>query len=179
MYYSGRGDQGTSKLFNSKERILKSALVFDVLGSLDELNSWLGLCAIEASPYKDMYKIIVQTQNNLFICQAHLAQAELAIPPNLLSKTEEQIDKIAQLIKVRKGFVLSGASRLSALLDIGRTLARKTERKAVALEKQSEYKINELVLSYLNRLSSLLYVLARLANDLANVEEKAPSYSSN
>lgn len=174
MYYTGKGDQGTSKLFQSKDRLLKSDLVFEVLGSLDEINSWLGLCAVEASEYPKIQEIIQSTQNDLFICQAYFAQADTPIPDSFLSRTEERIDGISPLLKERTSFVLSGGSRLSALLDIARTLARRVERRVVDLGKKQE--LNELVLAYLNRLSSLLYVLARWANDLQEIEEQAPKY---
>lgn len=176
MYYTGKGDQGTSKLVNSKDRILKSDPVFEVLGSLDELNSWLGLCAVEALELPKVHRIIKETQNNLFICQAYFAQAEIVVPPNLLSQTETEINKISKLIKVRSSFVLSGGSRLSSLLDVGRTLARKTERKVIFLEKAANLPVDQLMLSYLNRLSSLLYVLARFVNDFYEVTEKSPDY---
>lgn len=174
MYYTGKGDQGTSKLFQSKERRLKSDLVFEVLGSLDELNSWLGFCAIEAQEYLEIEPIIKFTQNNLFICQAYFAQADKPIPDNFLVHTEEQINLISPLLKERKTFVLSGGSRLSSLLDVARTLSRRVERRAVELGVKEE--LNPLVLAYLNRLSSLLYVLARWANDIKEVEEQAPEY---
>ena len=178
MYYTGKGDKGTSKLFNSKDRLLKSDLVFDVLGSLDELNSYLGLCAVEAGTKetKNIFEIIKEIQNNLFICQAHVAQSEILIPLDLLTKTEEKINKISQLIKPRNSFVISGGSRLSACLDIARTQARKTERRAVALENKANLKVDTSLIAYLNRLSSLLYVLARLANDICELEEEAPMY---
>lgn len=176
MYYTGQGDKGTSTIFNSSERLTKSDPIFELLGSLDELNSWLGFCAVEAESQLEIQKIIQETQNNLFICQAFFAQAKVIIPTNLLSQTEIEINRISQLIKPRNSFVLSGGSRLSALLDVGRTLARKVERRAVALDKKSSRELNELILSYLNRLSSLLYVLARLANDVYKVTEKSPDY---
>lgn len=176
MYYTGKGDQGTSKLFNSKNRISKDDLIFEVLGALDELNSWLGYCVVEAREQIEIIKIIGKTQNNLFICQAHFAQAEVLVPHDLLSQTELEINKISQMIKPRNSFVISGGSRLSASLDIARTLARKIERRAVSLKTRSDLKLNNLIFSYLNRLSSLLYVLARLANDLYNISEKSPDY---
>lgn len=174
MYYSGKGDQGTSKLFRSKERMLKSDLIFEVLGSLDELNSWLGFCAVEANDYQEIHEIIKTTQNNLFICQAYFAQADTLIPDYFLSHVEDQINRISPLLKERKTFVLSGGSRLSSTLDVARTLARRVERRVVSLGKRQE--LEQLVLAYLNRLSSLLYVLARLANDLQEIEEQAPKY---
>lgn len=176
MYYTGKGDKGTSKLFEGKERLLKSDSIFEVLGTLDELNSFLGICSFEAKANSDIYQQIIQEQNNLFICQAHFAEAKIKIPEDLVSNLELRIQKIAKNIKERKNFVLPGGSRLSASLDFSRTLARKTERRALSLPLENRVNYNELVYVYLNRLSSFLYVLARYANDLSEIDELAPKY---
>lgn len=176
MYYTGKGDKGTTKLFNSSERISKADVVFEVLGSLDELNSWLGYCAVEAQDWDDINKIIIDTQQTLFICQAHFAESDVQVPKNILVSIEKKIQDIGQTIKPRDSFVLSGGSKLSALLDISRTIARKVERRAVKLSNYNLKNNNQLILAYLNRLSSLLYVLARQANDRYQINEKKPNY---
>ncbi len=176
MYYTRKGDSGTSNLVNPKNRITKSDLVFEVLGSLDELNSWLGLCAVEAKNISAVLEIIKNIQNQLFICQAYFAGAEIVIPANLVSTTEEIIDELGKSVPMKKSFVISGGVQLSALFDVARTLARKTERRAVGLQDITERQLNSLVLTYLNRLSSLLYVLARFVNAQAEQEEEAPKY---
>ena len=79
-------------------------------------------------------------------------------------------------MKPIKSFVLSGGSNLSALFDVARTLARKTERRVIELQNITKRELNSLVLAYLNRLSSLLYVLARFANELVQQGEEAPKY---
>ncbi len=176
MYYTGKGDKGTTKLFNSVERISKADNIFEVLGSLDELNSWLGYCAIEAQDWSDINKIIIDTQQTLFICQAYFAESDVQVPKNILVNIEKKIKEIGQTIKPRDSFVLSGGSKLSALLDISRTIARKVERRAVKLSDYNLKNNNQLILAYLNRLSSLLYVLARQANDRYQIKENKPSY---
>lgn len=176
MYYTGAGDSGTSTIFNSRERISKGSSIFALLGSLDELNSWLGLCAVESSDFIEIKRIIKTAQNNLFTIQAYFAQANVNFKETVLDNVEEEIKNISLKIKVRKGFVLSGGSRLSAFLDVARSIARRAERCAVRLSHKPQQKINPLVFAYLNRLSSLLYVLARLANDLSGVEEDSPTY---
>ncbi len=176
LYYSGNGDDGKSKLFDAKENLPKSQTIFSVLGSLDELNSYLGLSACEAPQDSFIYQAIKREQENIFICQAHFAKSEIKIPDNLLSDLELSIAKVAKLIKPRDSFVLPGGSRLSALLDIARTLARKCERKALSLSEEERNSYEKIVFVYLNRLSSQLYVLARLANDLAKVGEDTPLY---
>lgn len=176
MYYTGKGDNGTSNLINPKNRIIKSDLIFEVLGSLDELNSWLGLCAVEAIDIPEILGIIKDIQNQLFICQAYFAEAKIIIPADLVLITESAINKLSQSITPKRSFVLSGGSKLSALFDVARTMARKTERRVIKLQEITKAELNVLVTAYLNRLSSLLYVLARFANELEGQTEEAPKY---
>ncbi|MFP4514805.1 MAG: cob(I)yrinic acid a,c-diamide adenosyltransferase [Parcubacteria group bacterium] len=178
MYYTGKGDKGTSKLFNSKDRLNKAEQIFEVLGSLDELNSWLGLSSVEAKDNPEILETIKKTQNDLFTCQAHFARSDVKIPEDFVSSLEEKIAKISEKIKPRNSFVLSGGSKLSANLDIARTLARRVERQALKLSDEDKKEVNEIVFVYLNRLSSLFYVLARLANDIYEAKETAPQYNS-
>lgn len=177
MYFTGKGDKGTSSLYNLSERISKADEIFEVLGSLDELNSYLGLASIEALEIGFVYNIIKKTQQNLFIIQAYFAKSDIKIPENILQETEDIIEDFSKKIKPRNSFVLSGGSRLSALLDVSRTLARKTERRAVNLNDRYRNNLDEKVFAYLNRLSSLLYVLARFANDYNYLEEDKPNYN--
>ncbi len=177
MYYTGKGDKGTSSLYNLSDRISKADEIFEVLGSLDELNSYLGLVSVGAKEFDYLFDIIKKTQQNLFIIQAYFAKSDIEISKNLLEDTENIIKDISLKIKPRNSFVLSGGSHLSATLDICRTLARKTERRAIRLNDRYKNTLNELVFAYLNRLSSLLYVLARLANDFYNLEEDKPNYN--
>lgn len=175
-YYSGKGDNGNSQLFSGGELLAKSEPIFEVLGSLDELNSYLGLCSIEAEPDSIILREIKKIQESLFICQAHFAKADNLISPNLLSDLELSLEKIAKIIKPRDSFVISGGTRLSALLDVARTLARKCERCALLLNEKEREAYEKIVFVYLNRLSSYLYVLARYANDLGGVCESSPQY---
>jgi len=177
MYYTGKGDKGTTKLFNSKERVDKGDQIFEVLGSLDELNSWLGLSSVEAKEDLEILETIRRIQNELFTCQANFARSEVRIPKDFVSSLEEKIEWISKKIKPRTSFVLSGGSKLSANLDVARTLARRAERQALKLSDEEKKEVNELVFVYLNRLSSLLYVLARLANDIYEANESAPEYN--
>jgi len=176
MYYTGKGDNGTSKLFEGKNRLSKGEQIFEVLGSLDELNSLLGLCSVEAKDYTSIFEEIKIEQNNLFICQAFFAGAKVSVPPNLVSSLEKRLEIFSSKIKPRKSFVVPGGSRLSATLDIARTLARKAEREALRLPLKDRFKDSEIIYIYLNRLSSFFYVLARYANDLAFEREVTPKY---
>ena len=177
MNYTGKGDKGKSNLINPKNRITKSSPIFEVLGSLDELNSYLGLCLVEAKNFPKIQEIIVNIQNQLYISQAYFAEAKIDIPADLLTKTEKTINQLSQSLEPKRVFVLSGGSRLSALFDVARTLARRSERVVVQLQDSQNKPIDSLILAYLNRLSSLLYVLARLANHLNGQTELAAKYN--
>jgi cob(I)alamin adenosyltransferase len=176
MYYTGDGDKGTYTILNSKTRLEKSSPIFGLLGDLDELNSYLGLCSVEAFDFLEIQKDIKDIQHNLFIIQACFAKANVDFPITALNKTEERIKEIALNIEKRESFVLSGGSRLSSTLDIARAIARRAERRAVGIRNSYNKEINPTIFAYLNRLSSLLYVLARLANDLNSMKEEAPNY---
>ena len=175
MYYTGKGDKGTSNLFNPSLRVSKSDKIFAVLGSLDELNSWLGFVSVESRERSEICEIVKYIQNDLFIIQAYFASSNINVPQDLVILVEKKIDDISKVIKPRKSFVISGGSKLSALLDFSRTIARKAERQAVSFSKQNKIE-NPLILPYLNRLSSLLYVLARWENDLSGKSEASPNY---
>jgi len=178
MYYTGDGDKGTSTILNSKTRLEKSSPIFGLLGDLDEFNSYLGLCSVEAFDFLEIQKDIKDIQHNLFIIQAYFAKANVDFPITALNKTEERIKEIALNIEKRESFVLSGGSRLSATLDIARAIARRAERRAVGIRNSYKQEINSAIFAYLNRLSSLLYVLARLANDLHSIKEESPNYDN-
>ncbi|NCU39671.1 cob(I)yrinic acid a,c-diamide adenosyltransferase [Candidatus Falkowbacteria bacterium] len=176
MYYTGRGDAGSSKLFNSSARLSKSEQIFATLGALDELNSYLGLASTYSKKGSRIYNALKKEQNNLFILQAHFAKAHLIISPNLISGLEEDIKKWEKEVGPLNNFVVSGGSKLSAILDVSRTIARRAEREALLLDVKIKITYNKLAFVYLNRLSSWLYVLARLANKKANSQERAPQY---
>jgi cob(I)alamin adenosyltransferase len=176
MYYTGKGDGGTTTLFGSKDRISKQDPVFAALGSIDELNSWLGLCSVKAFEDSDaeinkhIFSILKSLQEKLFIIQAQLAGAEKEIRLEQVTELETTINAIAEILIPRKSFVVPGGSELSAMLDVGRTLARRTERFVLAANPSDALK------AFLNRLSSVMYILARRVNDLKHITETGPSY---
>lgn len=176
MYYTGKGDGGTTTLFGSKDRVSKQDPVFAALGSIDELNSWIGLCAVKAKQDADLkineeiFSILKSLQEKLFIVQAQLAGAEKQITADEVAQLETTINSIAEILIPRKSFVVPGGSELSAMLDVARTWARRAERFTLATEPSDPLK------AFLNRLSSIMYILARRVNDLKEIEEKGPSY---
>ena len=184
MLYTRKGDSGTTKVFNSKDRISKSSLLTDALGSVDEINSFLGLCKVKSADLeinlnsnKKISDIVHSLQEDLFIVQAELAGAEMAISEEKVKKLEEITDGIEKILPPITTFFISGGTELAALFDTARTIARRAERRMVTLkEASSEVRVGDQALAYMNRLSSVLYALARYANHAGNFIEKSPNY---
>lgn len=176
MLYTGKGDGGTTTAFGcNQQRISKSSELPEALGSLDELNAFLGFAKMRcaepriASALRDM-------QEKLFIIQAEVAGADKRIGEGAVKEVEEMVNAIEKEIPPLKGFSIAGGTELSALLDVARTLARRAERRIIAVKELGLRELAPETLAYMNRLSSLLFALARLANHIAGVAEETPKY---
>ncbi|OGZ94540.1 MAG: ATP:cob(I)alamin adenosyltransferase [Candidatus Sungbacteria bacterium RIFCSPLOWO2_01_FULL_47_32] len=175
-YFTGSGDSGTSTLYGSAKRLPKSNPVFEVLGSLDELNSYLGICRAHAKG-RNIAKTLETVQKDIFIIQAEIGSSKKSpvetITEKKVKELEEHLASLAKELPEIRSFTVPGESILSAHLDYARTLARKAERLAISLKHAPKTP----TLSYLNRLSSLLFVMARAANAELNLKEKKPDYT--
>jgi cob(I)alamin adenosyltransferase len=184
MLYTRGGDNGTTKTFGCDQRVSKSSNITEALGSLDEINSFLGLIKIKSNNLSfelpaekiTVSEMIDRIQQDLFIIQAEVAGAEKTIAANKVSWLEEIIDDIEKTLPPIKTFFVSGGMELSALSDIARTIARRAERRVIKVAEEGKTKISPETLSYLNRLSSVLYAFARRFNHLAGIKEEAPKY---
>ena len=184
MLYTRKGDDGSTKTFGCDQRISKSSSVAEALGSLDEINSFLGLIKIKTGDLSfdllatriKFSEIIDQIQQNLFIVQAELAGASKIISADKIKWLEEIIDKIEKTLPPIRTFFVSGGVELAALFDIARTIARRAERRVIGVADEGKITIGKETLAYLNRLSSVLYAFARYFNRLAGVTEEAPHY---
>ena len=165
--YTKKGDKGrTSLLFGG--RVSKHHSRIECLGDLDELNSFLGL-AKSTIKSQTVKPIINNLQKDIYIICSEIAiptgnskQPKASIKPVNLNWLEAQINKLAAKVRFGKDcFFIPGANYSCALLDVCRTISRRAERRVVLLDCQSKIK-NKLIIAYLNRLSSLLFVLARL-----------------
>lgn len=181
--YTGKGDNGTTKTFGCDQRISKSSNIAEALGALDEINSFLGLLKIKSKGLEDFsileksYEFIThQIQENLFIIQAEIAGAEKTISEDKLRECESYINEAEKILPPIKSFFISGGTEIAALSDISRTIARRAERRVVQVHDEGIKPVGEWTLAYINRLSSLLYVMARLANHFSGLNEEAPSY---
>jgi cob(I)alamin adenosyltransferase len=163
--YTKKGDNGeTSLLYGGK--FSKSEPIFDVLGTLDELNANLGLIRTDKNPFLE--KIITSVQSDLFVIGASLAdyQEKGSLVINYSKKTitlEKYIDKISSKIPELRNFILPKGSINSVYLHLCRAVCRRLERQIVKLMNQNE-SVNKGLSKYINRLSDLLFVLARYVN---------------
>ena len=184
MLYTGKGDSGTTTAFGcDQQRISKSSELPEALGALDELNAFLGFVKIRAArepmPTGRQARIagaLRGIQETLFIVQAEIAGADKNVGEHAVKEVERAVNEIEKEIPPVKGFLIAGGTELSALLDVARTLARRAERRTIAARDARACKLGSATLAYLNRLSSLLFALARLANYQAGVAEEMPHY---
>ncbi|MFA6353329.1 MAG: cob(I)yrinic acid a,c-diamide adenosyltransferase [Candidatus Paceibacterota bacterium] len=184
MLYTKKGDKGMTKTFGCDQSISKSSIVAEALGALDETNSFLGLARARTKEKTFEIKgekinfsdLILEIQQNLFIVQAEIAGATLSIDIEKVNRIEKIVNEIEKILPPIKNFFISGATKDGAVLDIGRTLSRKAERRVVAVKEEGLVDVSDETLSYLNRLSSLLYALARIASHLDGEEEIKPDY---
>ena len=184
MFYTGKGDAGTTKLFTTPkgERVSKASCNIESLGVVDELNSYLGvpkaLARVAGFPDqpKPIHEMLHSLQEDLFVVQAELAGADKVISSQALARIEDEIQTIEKMLPPVTTFLISGASVLSAHLDYARTLARRAERRLVAGRNEHPGLCRESTMAYMNRLSSILYALVRLVNHYEQAEEKAPTY---
>lgn len=176
IYFSGKGDKGQSLV--GKKKVAKNSLILEVLGELDELNSLIGL----AKNYlpKKHFSQLTGIQNDLFIIQANIAwfmYSKFKAPELKKERVEffeKEIAAIEKKIKPQQNFIIYGSSQNSAWCDYLRAVARKVERKVVAFNKK--HRLDPIILSYLNRLSSYFYALARLMAFQQNKKEIQPWY---
>ena len=164
--YTKIGDKGSTQLGDGK-MVNKDSLRVDAYGSVDEANATIGLSILRTNiKIKKILKIV---QNDLFDLGADLCipdkknTQKLKITKDRVDYIEEKIDSFNKELSSLNSFILPGGSESSTYLHIARTVTRRAERKIVALSKKE--KINPITIIYLNRLSDLLFVLARYTNN--------------
>lgn len=163
--YTKTGDNGQTSLFDGT-RVDKDNLRVECYGTLDELNSYIGLCSVYAKD--DDKKVLRDIQLKIFSLSAELATIKECKYKNIVVKDdidilENLIDGYISKIDKVNAFIVPGTSLISANLHIARTICRKAERKIYSLSKIE--KINPNILKYINRLSDLLYSIARFNED--------------
>ncbi len=177
MLYTGKGDKGTTTTFGcNQQRISKSSELPEALGTLDELNTFIGFVKMRAIDSPRIAITLRKVQENLFIIQAETAGADKRLKDGSVEEIGKIVNDIEKEIPPIKGFSIAGGTELSALLDVARTLSRRAERRVIAVKELGLRELTPETMAYMNRLSSLLFALARLANHLAGVKEENPKY---
>ncbi len=167
------GDQGETGLANG-QRLGKDALLFEVLGTSDELSSWLGLCVVELpKEWQAQRQLLWSIQEQLFHIGAELAgstktKLSASALPDLEALENKWQAELSDAWTTK--FLFPGGSAPAAYLDVARTVARRLERHVVALHRQQP--VRPVVLQYLNRLSDCLYVMRCWANDQLQQQEQ-------
>ncbi len=163
--WTGRGDDGTTGLYHGG-RVPKDAAVPEALGSVDEAQAAIGVARADAVAGSVLHTVLSQVCGHLYVVMAELATApsnhakllggRSRVTPTMVAAVETWTDEAADRFPPLTDFVIPGQHRLAALLDVGRTLVRRAERRTVAVAAPGSS-----ALPYLNRLSSLLWALAR------------------
>lgn len=172
--YTKTGDHGETSL-NGGKRVSKDNIRVEAYGTIDELNSTIGVCR-SVNVIKSIDEILEKIQNDLFTLATDLATPTekqqndiVRIDKPAVTNLEKQIDQYeSQLVPLKK-FILPGGNQIGAMLHLARTVCRRAERLVVKIS--HEELIGNHSIIYLNRLSDLLFVLARHANALSNTPE--------
>ncbi|MGH9751968.1 MAG: cob(I)yrinic acid a,c-diamide adenosyltransferase [Blastocatellia bacterium] len=175
--YTKSGDAGETSLVDGS-RVSKADSRVVAYGDVDELNSLLGIARVGlADP--QLNEALGKIQNELFIVGADLASPlEIQVPrvgEDHVAEMERLIDLLLEELEPLREFILPGGTQLGATLHLARAVSRRAERSVVALAAQSA--INKQALIYLNRLSDLLFVMARVANKRSGAKEEPADFS--
>jgi cob(I)alamin adenosyltransferase len=173
--YTKTGDSGQTSLFD-KTRVSKADARVEAYGEVDELNASLGT-ARAAGVDDEIAGLIEWLQKDLFAVGARLADPSSRIAPRVekaaigdaaVQRLEHAIDRLEETLPPLRRFILPGGSSSGALLHLARTVCRRAERRVIALGANA---VDPVLIIYLNRLSDLLFVMARAVNHRAGVPE--------
>ena len=174
--YTGRGDEGKTDL-RDMSRVAKTNHRIEAYGTVDEANSVVG--ATRPTGYDDVDEKLREVQNHLHVVQADFAnpspdEDDPAIRSEHVERLERWIDEADEELEPLRSFVLPGGSESGAALHHARAVARRAERRAVALLQEED--ANDVAVTYLNRLSDFLFTAARLVNQRDGAPEESPTY---
>jgi len=175
--YTKKGDEGTTSLYRGGS-VPKHHIRVSAYGDVDELNATIGVAAA-ADPVDLEAQLLEDIQRDLFSIGTMLATAtpesssgngKVSLPSARITELETAIDRITDAMPPLERFVLPGGSLKAAMLHNARTVCRRAERSLVALKQED--RVPESVLPYLNRLSDLLFTLARFANQQLGINDR-------
>ena len=172
--YTGKGDNGKTSIMSGEE-VSKDSIVIETIGNIDELNAMIGL-NISICKHDEIKSILYLVQSNLFSISSEIASYKVHQNNNIIKishgdikRIENQINTINSKLPELKGFIFFDGSFLASNFNLSRTTCRRTER--VVVRFLAKNKMKTYILVYLNRLSDLLFVLARYADLLGDGNE--------
>jgi cob(I)alamin adenosyltransferase len=166
--YTRTGDQGTTGLGDGS-RVEKDDLRIEAMGAVDELNSIIGVLLTKDLP-DNCRKILTAVQHNLFDLGGEMSSpGHIVITPQHIEQLEQVLDKLNAELQPLREFILPGGTPAAAHAHHARTVCRRAERRLISLSKQQE--LNRDTIAYLNRLSDLLFVIARYVNKHQGVND--------
>jgi cob(I)alamin adenosyltransferase len=174
--YTKTGDKGKTSLIGGT-KVNKSDLRIEAYGTVDELNSFIGLCLDHLKSH-NIASVLAEVQDRLFTIGSALAcdpekETKLKIPDlheEDIGLLEKEIDKMNEVLPVMKSFILPGGHVAVSSLHVARTVCRRAERCCVKMQKK-DMEVGSLIIKYLNRLSDYLFMLARFAAHQLGVGE--------
>ncbi|MFB6170031.1 MAG: cob(I)yrinic acid a,c-diamide adenosyltransferase [Haloarculaceae archaeon] len=176
--YTGRGDAGETDL-RDMTRVSKTSPRIEAYGTVDEVNSVVGV--VYPTGYDDVDEKLGEIQNHLHVVQADFANPDSdedddgpRVRPEHAEQLEEWMDAFDEELEPLNRFILPGGSEPGAKLHHARAVCRRAERRAVALAEEED--VNAAAVTYLNRLSDALFVIARVVNEREGVVEESPTY---
>jgi len=176
--YTRTGDDGSTRLASGAP-VSKASLRVEAYGAVDEANACLGLVRLHTGADADLDAILGRIQNELFDLGADLATPErpdetpgqaLRIIDSQVARLETEIDALNAGLPELQSFILPGGTPAAAALHLARTVCRRAERAAIRLRDEGGEAVGSAAIKYLNRLSDLLFVAARHANDRGRAE---------
>jgi len=171
--YTKKGDSGTTSVFEpnpaKRGRVSKSALRVHAIGAVDELNSYIGIANVSCTTIETT-SFLKSVQRDLFTIGSILAKAPLQLDKTRVEALEKKIDEIDALLPPLRNFLMPEGTVAATHFMYARTIARRAERRVVALHKIEA--LPEMVLSYVNRMSDLLFILFRDENRRGGVSEE-------
>ena len=172
--YTKTGDDGSTGLIGNK-RVSKSNPRIVAYGAVDEINSALGI-VLSLNLDKDIHDLLVKIQNDLFVLGADLANPDLKNPTNRITQDmvhflEEHIDLLEKELSPITYFILPGGDQVASQMHLARAISRRAETQIVSLSEKEQ--INKICQIYINRLSDLLFIVARVFNKRKMINDRA------
>ncbi len=174
--YTKTGDTGETGLFGG-ERVSKNSVRIEAYGTVDELNSIIGLTITECNS-EEIKTLLQKIQNKLFVLGSDLATPDSEknkklnisrVTPDFAAEIENSIDYFTSQLEELRNFILPGGSKGASMLHVCRTICRRAERRVIAID--DGISISSDIIIFLNRLSDLFFVLSRFENKVSGIPD--------